>query len=129
MQSPPSIKPSQSESKNDQDDLDDEKIAKHLSQKEEAEAEFDYMNDVEARQKRLVEKHQQAKKKEEHGDDFEDEKPIVANPEPKSLTEKASGISDIPMQKVPSIFVDSPPAPVVKPPTPAPAPQAPTQAP
>lgn len=65
---------------------------KHLSQKEEEEAENDYMNDVEARQRKLVEKHQKAKKKEEDGDDDKDDdddkKPSpVASPAPK-LVEK-----------------------------------------
>jgi hypothetical protein len=44
----------------DDDDLD--KTVKKLSAKDEEEAEFDYMNDVEARQRKLVEKHQKATK-------------------------------------------------------------------
>lgn len=63
--------PKKSENKDDQDDAD--AVVKHLSQKEEEEAEFDYMNDVESRQRKLVEKHQKAKLKEEDGDDEKDD--------------------------------------------------------
>ena len=57
----------------DSEDIEPEKQDKKLSQKEEEEAEFDYMNDVEARQRKLVEKHQKAKKKEEEGADDKDD--------------------------------------------------------
>ena len=67
--------PKKSENKDDADEDDVVvKPEKKLSQKEEEEAEFDYMNDVEARQRKLVEKHQKAKKKEEDGSDSDDEK-------------------------------------------------------
>lgn len=70
-------KPKQTES----DDVEAEKVDKKLSQKEEEEAEFDYMNDVEARQRKLVEKHQKAKKKEEEAADDshdDDDKKVTA---------------------------------------------------
>ena len=67
--------PKKSENKDDADEDDVVvKPEKKLSQKEEEEAEFDYMNDVEARQRKLVEKHQKARKKEEDGSDSDDEK-------------------------------------------------------
>lgn len=70
------------------------------------------MNDVEARQRKLVQKHQKAKMKEEDGDDEksddDEKKPSPApTPAPK-LVEKPVKVPEMPVQKVPSIFVDQP---------------------
>jgi len=40
--------------------IDDDDKPKKMSQEQEEQAEFDYMNDVEARQRKMVEKHQKA---------------------------------------------------------------------
>ena len=70
------------------------------------------MNDVEARQRKLVEKHQKAKQKEEDGDDEksdDDEKKQSPAPSPSpKLVEKPIKVPEMPVQKVPSIFVDQP---------------------
>lgn len=139
-------KPKQTES----EDADTEKADKKLSQKEEEEAEFDYMNDVEARQRKLVEKHQKAKKREEEGGDDshdDDDKKVTPQaapqtvapvkeviqapvfvPKPKPapvIVEKpVEKIPDFPMQQIPSPFVDPPSNVAQKPEVPA---QPPTQ--
>ena len=41
-------------------ETEDEKPVKKMTQEQEEQAEFDYMNDVEARQRRMIEKHQKA---------------------------------------------------------------------
>lgn len=60
--------------KEDDDDLEPVKVDKKLSAKEEEEAEFDYMNDVEARQRKLVEKQKKARLHED--DEPEDKKSV-----------------------------------------------------